>query len=253
MKFRPCIDIHDGKVKQIVGGSLTEDKVKENFASDKGAAFYARLYRQDQLRGGHVIMLNQAGTEAYEATQQEALAALAAYPGGLQIGGGLDDTNGYPYLEAGASGLIFTSYVFQEGKIRYDRLERLVENYGREKIVLDLSCRRRGDEYYIVTNRWQQYTQEKVSATLLEELAKYCHEYLVHGVDVEGTGVGMEAGLVQELARYTGNGITYAGGLASFADLERFRQLSKGRLDFTIGSALDIFGGNLSYQAVKSV
>ncbi|MDL2249387.1 phosphoribosylformimino-5-aminoimidazole carboxamide ribotide isomerase [Lachnospiraceae bacterium OttesenSCG-928-J05] len=253
MKFRPCIDIHDGKVKQIVGGSLTEAEVKENFASDKGAAFYAELYKKDHLLGGHVIMLNKVGSEAYEKSKKEALNALRTYPGGLQIGGGLNAENAQEYLEAGAKGLIFTSYVFQEGRIRYDRLEKLVKNYGREQIVLDLSCRRKGDSYYIVTDRWQQYTEEKVSASLLKKLAGYCQEYLVHGVDVEGTGVGMEANLVAELAKYHGNPITYAGGLASFEEIERFRELSSGRLDFTVGSALDIFGGTLSYEGVKSV
>lgn len=252
MRFRPCIDIHNGRVKQIVGGSLTDegDRAKENFVASGDAAFFADLYRRDQLQGGHVILLNPSASPYYEATKAQALAALGAYPGGLQAGGGMDPQNAGQFLAAGASHVIVTSYVFQDGIVNYQHLEQMVRAVGREHLVLDLSCRRRDDAYYVVTDRWQTFTEEQVQPALLDRLAQYADEFLVHGVDVEGKSGGIERGLVSLLGDWSGLPVTYAGGVGSFADLEELRELGKGRLDVTIGSALDLFGGSMSYRQV---
>lgn len=253
MRFRPCIDIHNGKVKQIVGGSLRDkgDSARTNFSSELGADHYARLYQKDGLKGGHIIMLNHAGSEYYEATRRQALSALAAYPGGMQIGGGITAENAAGYLEAGASHVIVTSYVFKDGAFCRENMEKLVSEVGKEHIVLDLSCRKREGAYYIVTDRWQKFTEEVLSADTLEELAESCGEFLIHGVDVEGMRSGMEEDLVHMLRNWDGIPVTYAGGIGKMEDLERFRELSGGRLDFTIGSALDLFGGSIPYDAVR--
>ncbi len=254
MKFRPCIDIHNGKVKQIVGGSLTdkEDSARENFIAEKEAPYYAGIYRRDGLTGGHVILLNPPSSPYYEATKKQALNALCAYPGGMQIGGGITAENAYSYIEAGASHVIVTSYVLQGGRIRWDNLDRLKAAVGKEHIVLDLSCRSRGrDGFYIVTDRWQTYTDVKISASVMEQLADYCDEFLVHGVDVEGKASGISEKLVRILSGYEGNPVTYAGGIGSMEDLELLEEISEGRIDFTIGSALDLFGGEISYQEVR--
>lgn len=255
MKFRPCIDIHNGKVKQIVGGSLkdTGNQAKENYISEYDGAFYAKQYAKDGLRGGHIILLNPEGSEYYEATRAQALAALGAFPGGMQIGGGVNAANAGEYLEAGASHVIVTSYVFRDGRIRWDRLEELCQVTGRERLVLDLSCRKREDgAYYVVTNRWQTFTEEKLDAALLERLGDSCAEFLVHGVDVEGRAAGAPEDLVRLLASYEGRPVTYAGGIGTMEDLERFREQSEGKLDFTIGSALDLFGGEIRYDVIKN-
>ncbi len=250
MRFRPCIDIHNGKVKQIVGGSLSDkgNQAITNFASDLGGEFYASMYREDGIVGGHIILLNPETSEYYEATKAQAVAALKAYPNGLQIGGGINANNAKEYIELGASHVIVTSYVFCDGMIQWERLERLKAAVGKEHIVLDLSCRQKDGEYYIVTNRWQTFTDIIVSVELLEQLAEYCDEFLVHGVDVEGKASGVELPLVQILAEWNGIPITYAGGIGSIEDLKEFEQVSGGRLDFTIGSALDLFGGTISYR-----
>lgn len=255
MRFRPCIDIHNGKVKQIVGGSLRDegDSAKTNFASEKGAAFYAEMYKKDGLKGGHIIMLNPPSSKYYESTKKQALQALAAYPGGLQIGGGITAENAPGYLDAGASHVIVTSYVFSGGEFRKDKLEKLVHTIGRERLVLDLSCRRREDGYYVVTDRWQTFTQVKVIPGTLDSLAGYCDEFLIHGVDVEGKGAGMETELVRMLGEWKGIPVTYAGGIGSPADLEAFREAGRGMVDFTIGSALDLFGGAIPYGTVKNL
>ena len=194
MRFRPCIDIHNGKVKQIVGGSLRDkgDSARTNFSSELGADHYARLYQKDGLKGGHIIMLNHAGSEYYEATRRQALSALAAYPGGMQIGGGITAENAAGYLEAGASHVIVTSYVFKDGAFCRENMEKLVSEVGKEHIVLDLSCRKREGAYYIVTDRWQKFTEEVLSADTLEELAGSWGEFLVRGVEVEGTSESLE-------------------------------------------------------------
>lgn len=252
MKFRPCIDIHNGSVKQIVGGSLTDknNQAVENFVSEQDAGFYARLYRDSGLTGGHIILLNPTDSEYYPADVEQAKQALQAYPGGLQIGGGMNATNAAEFLAMGASHVIVTSYVFRDGSIRYDRLQELVQAVGREHLVLDLSCRRRDGVYYVVTDRWQKFTQEIVTPELLEGLAKYCDEFLIHAVDAEGKAKGIEEPLAQMLGNWSGIPITYAGGVGSFRDLERLRQLGQQKLDVTIGSALDLFGGHMEYSRV---
>lgn len=255
MKFRPCIDIHNGKVKQIVGGSLQDrgDEATENFVSEYDAAFYARLYKKDHLKGGHVILLNSVSSEYYEADRQQALAALREFPGGLQVGGGITADNAAEFIEAGASHVVVTSYVFREGKIQWDNLERLVRAVGKEHIVLDLSCRKKDASYYIVTDRWQTFTRTQVNEEILYWLKESCSEFLVHGVDVEGKAAGVPEDLVRLLSKIEGFPITYAGGIGSLEELERFRKISGGRLDFTIGSALDLFGGAISYNVVKNM
>ena len=255
MEFRPCIDIHNGKVKQIVGGSLKDqgDQANENFVSEQDAAFYAKLYQKNRLQGGHIILLNAADSPYYEATKQQALAALQAYPGGLQVGGGITAENAQEYLQAGASHVIVTSYVFREGRIDYDRLESLVEAVGREHLVLDVSCKRVGEDYLVVTDRWQKLTEEKVEEALLQKLAAYCDEFLIHAVDVEGKSQGIEQKLVASLGNYTGNAITYAGGVHSMEDLFLLKKLGQNRMNVTIGSALDLFGGSMQWEDVLAV
>ena len=254
MRFRPCIDIHNGKVKQIVGGSLKDagDQAEENYISEQDSTFYAKMYKKDNLRGGHIILLNPAGSEYYEATRKQALAALQAFPGGMQIGGGVTAENAKEYLDAGASHVIVTSYVFREGRIRWDRLEQLLQVTGREHLVLDLSCRRKNGEYYIVTDRWQKFTDVVLTEDRLKELEKYCTEFLIHGVDVEGKGQGIDEDLVRILGAYSGNPVTYAGGIKDFEDLELIKREGKGKVDVTIGSALDLFGGPMEFERVLS-
>jgi phosphoribosylformimino-5-aminoimidazole carboxamide ribotide isomerase len=252
MRFRPCIDIHNGKVKQIVGGSLRDvgNMAVTNFSSELDASFYAGLYRKDGLKGGHIILLNPSTSPYYEETKQQALAALAAWPGGMQVGGGITAENASEWLDAGASHVIVTSYVFQNGTFHKDNLERIERAIGKEHLVLDLSCRRRGDAYYIVTNRWQTFTSVELTVQVLKELSGYCAEFLVHGVDAEGKSSGVETDLVKLLAEYRGIPVTYAGGIGSLQELERFRRETDGRLDFTIGSSLDLFGGTIPYETV---
>ena len=237
--FRPCIDLHEGKVKQLVGGTLSDSAqdVRTNFVSEKSSAEYAELYRRDALRGGHVIMLGQGN----EAAARE---ALAAYPGGLQVGGGVNLDNAAGWLDAGASEVIVTSWVFQGGRVDFDRLASLERKIGKRRLVLDLSCRRRGDDYWVVTDRWQKFTDVSISAETLSRLSQACEEFLVHAVDVEGLCRGIDAELVARLAVASPIPVTYAGGASSLEDLELVTRLGHGRIDLTIGSALDIFGGN---------
>ncbi len=237
--FRPCIDLHEGRVKQIVGGTLTDDAqaLRTHFVSERDAAWYAALYRRDGLKGGHVIMLGPGNERA---AQQ----ALAAYPGGLQVGGGINLDNARRYLEAGASHVIVTSWVFRAGRLDEDRLRALVKAVGQERLVLDLSCRRRGDDYFVVTDRWQTFTTMTVSPPTLQTLAGFCAEFLVHAVDVEGLCCGIDERLVQLLGDASPIPVTYAGGARSLEDLETVTRLSRGAVDLTIGSALDIFGGS---------
>ena len=250
MRFRPCIDIHNGKVKQIVGGSLRDarDEARENFVSEQDAAFYAGLYREKGLAGGHVILLNGSDSPYFPETKAQALKALQAYPGGLQLGGGVTPQNAGEYLDAGASHVIVTSYVFQNGEICREHLREMVKAVGREHLVLDLSCRKRDGEYFIVTDRWQKFTRVPVTLALMEELGESCDEFLVHAVDVEGKARGIETELVSLLGHYTKRAVTYAGGIGSWADLELLCDAGGGQLDFTIGSALDIFGGSISFD-----
>lgn len=255
MEFRPCIDIHNGQVKQIVGASLkdTGNQAEENFVSAKDAAYYASLYKIHGLTGGHIILLNSKDSEYYEATKAQALLALQTYPKNLQIGGGVTAENAKEYIEAGASHVIVTSYVFQDGKINYENLARLKETVGKEHIVLDVSCRKRDGRYYVVTDRWQKYTEEEVTFSLLEKLQEYADEFLIHAVDVEGKQSGIEEELVEMLSKWQGIPITYAGGVGSYDDIRRLKKIGAGRLHVTIGSALDIFGGKLEFEKVLAI
>ncbi len=236
--FRPCIDLHEGKVKQIVGGSLSDDsaKLRTNFVSEQSGAWFAELYQHDGLKGGHVIQLgpgNEAATRA----------ALRAYPGGLHVGGGIQLENAPSYLDAGASHVIVTSWVFRDGRLDEERLRALVQAIGKERLVLDLSCRRRSADYFVVTDRWQKFTELTVSRETLERLADSCAEFLIHAVDVEGLCEGVDLELVEKLGQWSTIPTTYAGGARSLADLEAVTRVGQGKIDLTIGSALDIFGG----------
>ena len=252
MKFRPCIDIHNGKVKQIVGGSLKDakDQAVENFVSDQDAAFFAEFYRNLGIRGGHVILLNAKDSIYYEETKRQALSALAAFPGGLQAGGGITEKNAAEFLNAGASHVIVTSYVFRDGQICYENLEKLKREVGKEHLTLDLSCRRKDGQYFIVTDRWQKYTDVSLSLPVLRELSSDCDEFLVHAVDVEGKAGGIEVPLVRLLSEMDAFPVTYAGGVGSFRDLELLKTEGNDKIDVTIGSALDLFGGPLPLEEV---
>lgn len=252
MEFRPCIDIHNGKVKQIVGSSLKDEgsQAKENFVSEQDGAYFAEFYKKDHIKGGHIILLNPVGSTYYEATKQQAKAALAAYPKGLQVGGGITPENAMEFLEAGASHVIVTSYVFKDGRINYRNLEKLLKVTKKEHLVLDLSCRKKEDGYYIVTDRWQKFTKEKVTEKLLDNLSGYADEFLVHAVDVEGKASGIEWELAELLGSWNKCTITYAGGVGSFLHLDELYQAGKGNLNVTIGSALDLFGGSMRYEDV---
>ena len=235
--FRPCIDLHEGKVKQIVGCTLGEAGLHTNFVSEKPAAWFAELYRRDQLTGGHVIMLG-SGNDA------EARAALAAYPGGLQIGGGVNLSNARGWLDAGASHVIVTSWVFREGRVDWARLDELVKTIGQARLVLDLSCRQRDGKYFVVTDRWQKFTDLVVTAETLQKFSNYCAEFLIHAVDVEGLCRGIDRQMVELLGQSSPIPTTYAGGANSLQDLETVALISGGKVGLTIGSALDIFGGS---------
>ena len=258
VKFRPCIDIHNGKVKQIVGGSLVDaqNQATENYTSTKSASWFANFYKRDNLTGGHIILLNSKDSEYFQATKDQGIEALRAYPGGLQIGGGITADNATEYIEAGASHVIVTSYIFDEGKFIESNLEKLANTVGKDKVVIDLSCRRRENKYLVVTHRWQRFTTMELTCDNMDRLANYCDEFLIHGVDVEGLSMGIEEPLVEFLGQVRSARnipITYAGGIGSLGDLERFKQISGGNLDMTIGSALDIFGGAIPYESVASL
>ncbi|HSU57141.1 MAG TPA: phosphoribosylformimino-5-aminoimidazole carboxamide ribotide isomerase [Candidatus Dormibacteraeota bacterium] len=242
--FRPCIDLHEGRVKQLVGGTLdsNEESLRTNYVSNHSAAWFAELYKRDGLTGGHIIMLG-AGNEP------QARAALKAYPAGMQIGGGVNIDNAKQWLDAGASHVIVTSWVFRDGRIDWERLEALVKAIGKDRLVLDLSCRRRGQDYFVVTDRWQRFTEVSLGEEGLKKLSLYCAEFLVHAVDVEGLCRGIDEELVGKLADWSPLPTTYAGGANSIHDLERVAHVGRGRIDLTIGSALDIFGGSgVRYQ-----
>lgn len=243
-KFRPCIDLHDGKVKQIVGSSLSDNGIglKTNFETDRSPAWFAELYKKDHIKGGHVIMLGKGNVEA-------AKTALGAYPGGLQIGGGITADNAQEFLDAGASHVIVTSWIFPEGKLDMDRLNRLVATVGKEHLVLDLSCKRTGTylngipQWKIAINRWQTLIDIEITPQTLTDLANYCDEFLIHAADVEGKQQGMDDELIQFLASESPIPVTYAGGAKSLEDLKHCKDISNGKIDLTIGSALDLFGG----------
>lgn len=236
--FRPCIDLRNGKVVQIVGGTLSEDPaaVRTNFVSERPAAWFAELYQRDGLTGGHVIMLGPGNDVA-------ARSALAAYQGGLQLGGGVNADNARGWLDAGASHVIVTSWVFREGHVDWVRLAELVKLIGKDRLVLDLSCRIQNGQYFVVTDRWQKFTDVTLSAATLEKFATSCAEFLIHAVDVEGLCRGIDGELVSKLGQWSPLPVTYAGGANSLTDLETVARLGQGKVHLTIGSALDIFGG----------
>ena len=252
MRFRPCIDIHNGKVKQIVGGSLLDegDYALDNFVSEKEGDYYAGLYRDAGLSGGHIILLNPVGSDYYEEDVRQACLALGAFPGGLQIGGGMHADNAAFFLEQGASHIIVTSYVFRGGKINWAHLENMVKAIGKDHLVLDLSCRRQGDDYFIVTDRWQKYTNVPLNRETLDLLSGYCSEFLIHAVDVEGKARGIEENVAALLGDWDGIPVTYAGGVGSYEDLKKLKTLGKNKVDVTIGSALDLFGGEMEFSKV---
>ena len=236
--FRPCIDLHEGKVKQIVGGTLgAPAAMRTNYVSEKPAAWFAERYKRDGLAGGHVIMLGPGN-------ESEARSALAAFPGGLHAGGGINSTNARDWLEAGASHVFVTSWAFREGRVDWERLLELVKAIGRNRLVLDLSCRKRGENYFVVTDHWQKFTELVVNDETLQKLSACCAEFLIHAVDREGLCAGVDRELVADLGKWTPIPVTYAGGASSITDLEEVTRLGGGKVDLTIGSALDIFGGS---------
>lgn len=234
--FRPCIDLHQGSVKQIVGGSLNDSGAQTNFVSEYDAAYYASLYQQHNLTGGHVVALG-AGNEA------EVKNALEAWPKGMQYGGGVQVENATRYLDMGATHVIVTSALFEGAEFSFKKLDAFKKEVGADKLVVDLSCRKQGDGWFIATNRWQTVTSMEVNAANLKELASHCAEFLIHAADVEGLQSGIDEELVTLLGKVSDVPVTYAGGARNLDDLKRVHELSNGNVDLTIGSALDIFGG----------
>lgn len=266
MKFRPCIDIHNGKVKQIIGASLRDGNAEdatvsfasENFVAEDSAVSYAEEYAAWDLSGGHVIILNKTGTPEYEASLQEALSVFRAFPGVWQAGGGITPENAGIFLDAGASHVIVTSYVFREGRTDEARLSQMVRAVGRDKLVLDLSCKKvaspdGAEEYRVVTDRWTRLTQTILNRATMERMSRSCDEFLIHAADVEGHRQGIETRVVEILAEAEGVKSTYAGGIHTMEDIALIRDIGKGRVDFTVGSALDVYGGSLSIAEVKKV
>ena len=246
MRFRPCIDLREGRVVQIVGGSLVDkdsEKLKTNFETDRSPADFAKLYKEDNLHGGHVISLGPGNEEAV-------LSALRAFPGGFHMGGGITPQNAITYLDAGASHVIVTSYVFSNGQIVMDKLRLIKEAVGKNRLVLDLSCRKKASDFWIVTDKWQKFTDVCISPEILNRLADHCDEFLVHGVDVEGKMEGIQTELIEILGKISPIPVTYAGGVKELSDLDIVKELGRDRVDLTIGSALDIFGGSIPYSSV---
>lgn len=252
MQFRPCIDIHNGKVKQIVGSTLRdeEDKARDNYVAKQDAVYYAKLYKKYHLRGGHIILLNPRNSQYYELDVAQAKAALEACPDFLQIGGGIREDNAAMWLASGASHVIVTSYIFEGGCIHMERLKKMGRSIGKKHLVLDMSCRKKDGKYYIVTDRWQKFTETVVSVDTLEEMSAYCSELLIHAVDVEGKSGGVDRDLLEILASCTMVPVTYAGGIHSWEDIRLIEQLGAGYVNFTIGSSLDLFGGNLPFTEI---
>jgi phosphoribosylformimino-5-aminoimidazole carboxamide ribotide isomerase len=245
-RFRPCIDLHNGKVKQIVGSSLSqnESELKTNFVSQKNAEWYAELYKKDGLKGGHIIMLGSGNEKA-------ALKALKAYPNGMQIGGGINKENAIKYLEAGAAAVIATSYIFPNGKFSIKKLKEISKEVGEDKLVVDLSCYKNNEKWVVAINKWQTLTDFYITEENLETISEYCSEFLIHAAGVEGKQQGMDLELIEFLGEHTPIPTTYAGGANSIKDFKTCNKLSKGRVDLTIGSALDIFGGKVPYEECK--
>ena len=255
MRFRPCIDIHNGQVKQIIGDSLRDegDVAVNNFVSEHSAGYYAALFQTKNIYGGHIILLNTPDSPQYEATRRQALDALSVWPGGMQLGGGVNAENAAFWLDAGASHVVVTTYAFSGGKINFEHLEALKSAVGKEHVVLDVSCKKKekdSQHYFIVTDRWQNMTDVELNRETLETLSDYCDEFLIHAADVEGRQKGIEAGVVEILGNYEGRPMVYAGGVRAAADITRIKLLGRNRLDVTIGSALELFGGSLSLDDV---
>jgi len=255
VEFRPCIDIHDGKVKQIVGSTLSDatGTAAENFVSEKGPEYYADLFRENGLTGGHVIILNKAGTAEYDASKRAALGAACAWPRAFAVGGGMNPETAPEFLSAGAGYVIVTSYLFEDGAFSEGRLAKMLAAVGPDHLVLDLSARKEADgKYHVVIDRWQRVTDFILTPEVLEELSSSCAEFLIHGTAVEGKKAGIDEGLVELLGKCDGKPVTYAGGIGSLADIEKIRTLGRGRVNFTVGSALDIYGGSLPFAAVAA-
>lgn len=241
MKFRPCIDLHDGKVKQIVGETLTDNQTIENFISKNGAEFFAKIYKEAKLTGGHIVMLGPGNRD-------EAIKALHAFPGGMQIGGGLNDENYKEYLDEGASHIIVTSFIFSDKEIDLEKVKRISNSAGSKKLVIDLSCKLKNNNYYVVSNKWKDFTNFKITKDSLGMLSKYCDEFLIHAADVEGKKNGADLRLIELLSEITDIPVTYAGGIQNLDDVKEVSKSGNNKIDLTIGSALDLFGGNIKIQ-----
>jgi len=233
-KFRPCIDLHGGVVKQIVGGTLKDgaaEELKENFVSEKAPSWYAGKFCEAGLTGGHVIKLG-AGNEV------AAREALAAWPEGMQIGGGINAENAAEWLEAGASHVIVTSWLFdEEGRFLEDRLGAIAHE----------------GSWRVAMNRWQTLTDLELDLEVMMDLSVYCDEFLIHAADVEGLCQGVDEDLVTLFKDWKGCPVTYAGGVRNLADAQKVNELSGGQVDLTVGSALDIFGGEgMSFEEMVS-
>lgn len=237
-----------------MGGSLSDENnyAEENFVSRQDGSYYGRLYKSFGLAGGHIILLNPEGSAYYKADCEQAYSALREFEGGLQIGGGITAENAAKFLDMGASHVIVTSYVFKNGTVNFGNLNRLLKSVGKSRLVLDLSCRRRGKDYYIVTDRWQKYTDTVLDERSIDLLSGYCSEFLVHAVDVEGKSRGIEEEVAALLGKVCRVPVTYAGGISSFDDLKLLNRIGGGRIDFTVGSALDIFGGKMRFEDVAA-
>ncbi len=257
MKLRPCIDIHNGRVKQIVGSSLNDKDgtAEENFVSEHDAAYFAKIYREKALSGGHVIVLNSRNSGYHEASEKAAFSALSAYRNGMQYGGGINNENAAQYLDAGASHVIVTSFVFKDGIFDHGNLEKLQKAVGKDKIVLDLSCRKKEDgRYYVTTDRWQKYTDFVLTEENLLSLSSECAEFLIHAVDMEGKNRGVDSALIELLSRVESIPVTYAGGVRNREDIGIIKKAGRGLVDFTVGSALDLFGGKIKLdELIKEV
>ncbi|MBO4374238.1 MAG: phosphoribosylformimino-5-aminoimidazole carboxamide ribotide isomerase [Lachnospiraceae bacterium] len=252
MEFRPCIDIHSGKVKQIVGGSLKDGSVQENFVSENGAAYFARMYKEYGLPGGHVIILDRQGTTEHEASEKEAISALKAFEGGMMAGGGINDKNAARFIDAGASHVIVTSFIFPDGELDDDRLLRMKKAVGKKRLCIDLSCRKKDGRYYVVTDRWQRFSKSVLDEKLLHTLSESCDEFLVHASDVEGKRAGIDEEVIG-IIKNSPITVTYAGGVRDTDDLERVKRAGDGKVNVTVGSALDIFGGSISLKSIAEM
>ncbi len=260
MKLCPCIDIHNGTVKQIVGSTLGgiapgDEQVFENYKSIMGASHFAGIFKSRGLTDGHVINLNKKDSGFFKASENEVFSALSTYPKGLMAGGGIDIENAKEYLEKGASHVIMTSALFRHNRLSFEYLREFAKKIGSQYLIIDLSCKKDGDEYFVFTDRWQKKTDTVVSTGLFQKLFAYCDGFLIHGIAFEGKKGGFDESLVKLLsvAAPLSKPITYAGGIASLDDIKKLRQISNDNIDITIGSALSIYGGKLSLDEVLAV